>query len=119
MKSSEAKEQEVLIQWCEIQKKKYPELGLIFHIPNGGYRNKFEAANLKRQGVKAGVPDLFMAVPNKKYHGLFIEMKWGKNKPTENQEEWILRLSEQGYKVNVCYSSIEAIEVIKEYLGIK
>lgn len=119
MKSSEAKEQEVLISWCEMQKKKYPVLDLIFHVPNGGYRNKFEAANLKRQGVKAGVPDIFLPVPNKKYHGLFIEMKWGKNTCSHNQKEWILKLSEQGYKVNVCYSSLEAIEVIKEYLGIK
>lgn len=118
MKSREAQEQATLIKWCEWNKKRYPALDLIFHIPNGGYRNKIEAANLKRQGVKAGVPDLFMAVPNKKYHGLFIEMKWGNGKCSHNQKEWILKLSEQGYKVNVCYSSLEAIEVIKEYLGI-
>lgn len=118
MKSREAQEQSVLINWCELQKNKYPVLDLIFHVPNGGYRNKIEASNLKRQGVKAGVPDLFLPVPNKKFHGLFIEMKWGNNKPTENQDKWILKLSEQGYKVNVCYSSIEAIESIKEYLDI-
>lgn len=31
--------------------------GLVFHIPNGGYRNKFEAAKFKRMGVTAGAPD--------------------------------------------------------------
>ena len=76
MKSREAQEQAVVISWCEMQKNKYPELSMIYHCPNGGYRNKIEAANLKRQGVKSGVPDLFLPVPRKNKHGLFIEMKW-------------------------------------------
>lgn len=36
MKRSEASEQILLMQWCNLQKFKYPELELIFHIPNGG-----------------------------------------------------------------------------------
>ena len=43
MKSREAQEQAVVISWCEMQKSKYPELDMIFSIPNGGYRNKIEA----------------------------------------------------------------------------
>ena len=31
--------------------------GLVFHIPNGGSRNKIEAAKLKMMGVTPGVPD--------------------------------------------------------------
>ncbi len=118
MRSREAQEQAVVISWCKMQEKKYPPLKLIYAIPNGGYRNKIEAYNLKLQGVKAGVPDLFLSCPNSFYHGLYIEMKWGKNKPTENQEDWIKRLSTVGYKCEVCWSSEEAIEVIKNYLGI-
>ena len=119
MKSREAKEQAVVISWCEMQKNKYPELSMIYHCPNGGYRNKIEAANLKRQGVKSGVPDLFLPVPRKNKHGLFIEMKWGNNKCTPNQNKWILKLSKLDYEVKVCYSSMEAIDTIKEYLGMK
>ena len=51
MKRSEASEQITLIQWCDINRCKYPELGLIFHIPNGGKRNKLEAIKLKKEGV--------------------------------------------------------------------
>jgi len=76
---SEATEQETLIQWCGWQQSKYPELKLIYHIPNGGSRNTLEAANLKRQGVKAGVPDLCLPVARNGFHGLYIEMKYGKN----------------------------------------
>ena len=119
MKSREAQEQAIVISWCEMQKSIYPELHMIFSIPNGGYRNKIEAVNLKKTGVKSGVPDLMLAVPKGNYHGLFIEMKWGQNKCTPNQKKWILRLSKLGYKVKVCYSSVEAISTIKEYLEIE
>lgn len=114
---SEATEQERLISWTQYQYSKYPELKLLFHIPNGGSRNTLEAANLKRQGVKAGVPDLCLPVARQNYHGLYIEMKWGKNKTTENQKWWLQALQEQGYKTAVCYGADEAIKVIRDYLG--
>ncbi len=60
---SEASEQIKLMEWCKWQEHKYPELQLLYHIPNGGSRNAIEAKNLKRQGVKPGVPDLCLPVP--------------------------------------------------------
>ena len=52
-KRSEATEQERVINWATFYAKDFPELDLLHHIPNGGSRNQLEAANLKRQGVKA------------------------------------------------------------------
>lgn len=118
-KKSEATEQINVINWCKWNEARYPALKLIFHIPNGGSRNKLEAANLKQQGVKAGVPDLMLPIPSGKYHGMFIEMKFGKNKVTNFQSEWIRELSLQNYKCEVCYSASEAINIIQEYLNIK
>lgn len=43
-----------------------------FAVPNGGSRNKLEAINLKREGVKAGVSDLIIITRDKV---LFLEMK--------------------------------------------
>jgi hypothetical protein len=51
---------------------RYPELRLMFAIPNGGSRDKREAANLKAEGVKSGVPDVFLPVPRHNYLVLFI-----------------------------------------------
>lgn len=116
-KRSEATEQETVIQWCGWHEGKHPELKLIFHIPNGGSRNTIEAANLKRQGVKAGVPDLCLPVPMNGFHGLYIEMKYGKNKSTEKQEKWQKALREQGYYVAVCYGAEEAERLIASYLN--
>lgn len=118
-KRSEATEQERVVAWCGWRQQRHPELKLLYHIPNGGSRNTLEAANLKRQGVKAGVPDLCLPVPQNGFHGLYIEMKWGKNKTTENQDWWLEELRQQGYKTVVCYGADEAIKEIADYLGIE
>lgn len=88
---------------------------LWFHCPNGGTRNKKEAANLKRQGVKSGVPDICILEPTKDFHGLFIELKVGYNKPSEKQELWLDKLGHRAYKTAVCYSFDECKEVINQY----
>ena len=118
--------QELVIRWCELNKIKYPSLKMIFSIPNGGKRNPREAARLKRQGVRAGIPDLFLASPrigsiwphSGDEHGFFIEMKSEKGTVNKNQLPWILELRESGYKVDVCYSWIEAVNEIIDYLGL-
>lgn len=115
-KRSEATEQIAVIKWCHINVFMYPELELIYHVPNGGKRNQLEAAKLKQQGVKAGVPDLFLPSPKHGYHGLYIEMKYGQNKTTSSQREWLKKLKEQGYLCRVCYGAEEAINLIKEYV---
>ena len=107
---NESIEQAKVIQYCKLRKIK------IFAIPNGGKRAYKEAYFLKKSGVSSGVPDLFVAYPNRKYHGLFIEMKYGKNKPTENQKKWIDYLNSVGYLACVCYGANEAIKLINEYV---
>ena len=107
---SEAQEQAAVIEWCA-----WAHVP-VFHIPNGGYRNPREAARLKAQGVKAGVPDLMVPVPNGECHGLFIEMKAGNNKPSDKQLRWLSILEENGYRATVCWGADEAIAEIRAYL---
>lgn len=113
----EAAEQEALFRWASYQYGIYPELRLMYHIPNGGSRNKQEASNLKKQGVKSGVPDICLPVSRGKYHGLYIEMKAGKNKATDNQSKWLEALNNQGYVAVVCVGCAQAVEVITKYLS--
>lgn len=115
----EAAEQEALFDWAAFMSGRYPELEWLHHIPNGGSRNTIEAANLKRQGVKAGVPDLCLPVARGHFHGLYIELKYGSNKPSENQTRWISALRKQGYVAEVCYGWQQAVEVITEYLKLE
>ena len=114
---TEAEEQEAVMRWAEMSLGVHPELALLFHIPNGGSRNKVEAAHLKRLGVKKGVPDLFLPVARKGYHGLFVEMKREKGgRLSEEQEMWLRELDIQGYMGDVCNGYEEARALIEEYL---
>lgn len=116
-KLSESQEQILLMQWAELSQKKYPELKLLHHIPNGGSRHASEAANLKRQGVKPGVPDLCLPVARGGYHGLYIEMKSEEGVISLNQRVFLESLNEEGYKAVVCHGFDKARKVIEEYLA--
>ena len=113
---SEADEQIVVVKWANMMASKYPCLKYLFHIPNGGSRNIAEAANLKRMGVKAGVPDLCLPYPSKGYHGLWIEMKTDKGRQTGSQKEWAEWLNDNGYMAVVCHGYGEAINALEVYL---
>lgn len=116
LKRGEDTEQMGVIDWANWNTGRFPELKMLFHVPNGGKRNAAEAARFKAMGVKAGVPDLCLPCPRGGYAGLYIEMKYGKNKTTENQNEWISNLQNEGYKVAVCYGGEDATHLLEAYL---
>lgn len=88
-------------------------------IPNGGYRNKREAAILKKEGVTAGVSDMFLALQNKEFNGLWLECKTKLGRVSTYQLEWIYKMKKEGYQANVIRSVDEGIQAIKNYLGVK
>lgn len=113
MKEQEHKDQVALVR--ALRKMGMP-YDLIFAIPNGGKRHLRVATKLKAEGVTAGIPDLFLPHSNGAYFGLFVEMKAGKNKATENQKKKMEELSKQGYLCVVCYGSKEALDIIINYV---
>jgi len=116
---SEHSDQVALFAKAKWEERNHPELKNMFAIPNGGARHKAVASKLKREGVKAGVPDIFLAHPKGSYAGLWIEMKYGKNKTIPKQREWLRALSDSGYQTEVCYGVDEAWQVILDYLETK
>lgn len=113
---SEDSQQAALFCWIALNQNKYPLLMRCFHIPNGGFRNIREAAKLKSMGVRKGVLDLMLPVPIGNWHGLFIEMKNKKGKPSEEQKDWIDFLRSQGYGAIICFGWLEARKVLIDYL---
>lgn len=116
---AEGEEQAILI---ERFREDYPDLkDLLIHIPNGGSRkNAFEGWRLKRQGVRAGVSDLFLPVARGGFIGLWIEFK--ATPPFDaaiapSQEEWIQLMRQQGYRAEVCLGIDAALEVIAGYVN--
>ena len=83
----------------------YPVYGLVYAIPNGQYR----AGQRPEPGIKTGVPDIFWAHPSGGFHGMYIELKAGKNNLGENQEAWITALREQGYYCIVIWDSADRV----------
>ena len=81
-------EQVGFLEWFE---SKFPRVR-IFAIPNGGKRSIATAKKLKKEGVKAGVPDLFIPEWN-----VWVEMKRKKGgRVSPVQKDW------HEYLVNSC-----------------
>lgn len=123
-------EQRALIQWADLTPM---PAGLalytgarighyLFAIPNGGARNRIEAARLIGLGVRSGVADLFFSFPSPgvpHHHGLYIEMKAPKpfnSRVTENQNLFLQRMLTAGYQSVICLGWDAARRAISSYL---
>lgn len=114
---TEFQEQVALFQWARLEERRWPELKLMHHIANGGSRHPLEAKNLKAEGVKAGIPDIFLPCARGGLHGMFIEMKRQKGgKVSPAQRDMLEALRDQGYMAIVCRGFDEAREAIMDYL---
>ena len=114
MLKPEESEQIALFDWIRLFR---PDLkDFVFHIANERKTSKQYGYKLKRMGVRSGVSDIFLAVPTKKYYGLFLELKAGVNKPTPNQIQFMLDMRKKGYQAIWCVGFDEAKYCIEEYL---
>lgn len=116
---TEHEEQVMLIEWWSMACAGFglPEW-LLYAVPNGGVRHIGTAIKLKAEGVRSGVPDLFLACPIDEYHGLYIELKRLKGSCTsQEQKAYHIELSRQGYACHVCRGFEAAKSVIEKYLN--
>ncbi|MTI12368.1 VRR-NUC domain-containing protein [Sansalvadorimonas verongulae] len=91
-----------------------------YHVPNGGHRHKATAAKLKAEGVKAGVPDIKVALARGGFFGLYVEMKAKaphSSAVSPKQKEWLARLAGAGYCTRICKGYGEFKAVIDEYMS--
>ena len=111
----------------------FPLFERVFAVPNGGYRSDdpgapAKRAKLVREGMSAGVLDIFVDVPWEfcelegdkdytLYHGLRIEMKRPGGSLSPAQSDWIAYYKANGYRAEVCFSWESAWNLICEYLG--
>ncbi len=117
MKQEEHNEQVALFRWATLAAGRYPELALLFAVPNGGRRDAVTGARLKAEGVKAGVPDIWLPVARCGYHGLVIELKAPRGRASREQRAWIGALEEQGWLAAVCVGAEAARKLLDQYLG--
>jgi hypothetical protein len=116
---SESQHQTAIFTWRNIMAKQYPILELMYSTLNGVRLTISQARKAKREGNTKGVPDICLPCARKGYNGLYIELKKHGGRASAEQKEFIRKLEYENYKAVVCYGSIEAIDVIKDYVGIK
>ncbi len=119
--ANEHQEQAAVIKWWRIAHGLYKlPVFALFSVPNGAhlYSAHIAYSLLQSEGMRPGAPDLILAKPNRKYAGLYIEMKKiGGAKPSTEQAAFIEYLLSVGYLACVHYGAESAIEAIKSYLG--
>jgi hypothetical protein len=91
----------------------YPEYRLIHPIPNGQYR----AGQRPEAGLHfgKGYPDIAWDLPRRHeagtgiYFGLRCELKFGKNKPSDDQVWWAEQLAKLGYLVVTIWDDLDRV----------
>jgi hypothetical protein len=119
---SEHDEQVAVIDWCFHNIYRYPNLDLIYAIPNGamlggGRIGAMRMNALKAEGLRPGVSDLCLPVARRGFHGMYLEMKTLTGKPSENQLEFMAGVESEGYYTALCKGSEKAINELEWYLG--
>lgn len=103
--------------FCRYMEEQHPAYRLAFHVPNERKASIQRRVALKRAGVRKGIPDIVIPVPNDKYAGLYIEMKVKPNKASSEQMAVLRHLNSVGNYAVLCWSASEAIETLKKYVA--
>ena len=121
---TESNIQAAFFEWLSLHEKKYPELSLAYAIPNGAHKSIAARMKFKREGLKAGVPDVhlpvarFVEVIGEDKCGLWIEFKSGKGRVSPIQNEWHERLTKENHFVIVTACWMEAANTTMNYLNL-
>lgn len=114
--------QVALFCWAGNERVTYPELEWLYAVPNGGLRNPAIAAQMKAEGLRSGVPDLFLPVAKHGFYGLYIELKlfkylnYANGGRSDEQVKWHNALTSFGYAVITCYGWEHARDTLISYL---
>jgi hypothetical protein len=83
-----------------------------FHVPNGGWRSRIEAAILKGLGARAGVPDVIMVKNGRTYE---LELKTRGGRLTEAQYATHAALRTAGVAVATSFSLDDALAQLERW----
>ena len=115
IKKEEAREQARLVaglRFCWSKIFDESERPIVFHIPNGGQRDAREGANLKTQGVLAGIPDLEIVCPGGRT--IRIEMKARDGKVSVAQAVLMSHINQLGHETILAFSAEDALAQLRK-----
>ncbi|QTP60911.1 VRR-NUC domain-containing protein [Billgrantia antri] len=121
----EGSEQKALLSWLHGEWHRGTEVGqaypVTYHVPNGGHRTSRTGAELKRQGVKAGVSDLVVMEARGGLFGLYLEFKATPPRHASlasTQRDWLALADARGYGAVLARGLEEARQVLREYMAL-
>ncbi len=112
-------EQRGLIDLCSMMIGRYPDLDLLYAVPNAAKRTKGERGRLLAEGMRAGVPDLALPVARRGYFGMYVELKRAdaNDRALSSQQcWWLARLKDAGYYAVCCMGAADAWKEMQWYL---
>lgn len=116
---SEHQHQTAVVQWWDAWSLTVGlDHRLLFAVPNGAYKSGAQAVKFRREGLRAGVPDLILALPfkDRTFCGMFIELKSENGRIRPEQAAYADVLRDAGYNCITAYGADEAIRAIKVYV---
>jgi len=114
--TTEEQEHRAFIEYVRLMEWKYPDLKMLFHVPNGGKRPKGEAGKMQALGQKAGVLDFLLLAPRGHCHGFALELKVPGGRTSIEQLNWIAELQERGYCAEIRVGWEKAWAATERYL---
>jgi len=102
--------QEACMMYLALQFPKWQPI----HCPSEGKRSAFERYKFKVLGGSEGVSDILIMEENKRSKGLAIELKYGSNKCSRAQVEFLEDMSRKGYTAAVVYDHVDEFKSLIE-----
>lgn len=103
-----------LWDWFQLQYKNYKDRYLRFEVKQS---SKINQVILKREGNKAGTSDIFLAVPQAGFCGLWLEVKADKGRLSDNQKSFQAEM-EGDYFCATGYGVDQCMDIINKYLSL-
>ncbi len=122
VKLSEHDIQSMYVRIVRLHQNKYPELQLMFAVPNGAHlagdeiRRAIKMRKMKEEGFVPGVPDLMLPIARGKYYGLALEFKSATGKVSDQQKDYMNKLTNYGWKCEVVNDASKAWEITLHYI---
>jgi len=89
-----------------------------WHTHNEGKKSPFEQYLFKKMGGHSGVSDFVILEESNFSKGLMLELKFGANKCTRNQVEFMKHAAKKGFTCCVVYNHHQdAVNIINRHLG--
>ena len=105
--------QRAFIKYCRLHPD--PRIKMAFAIKNSGRKDPASYGRDIAEGLLAGVADVYVPYPTTRHHGLFLEFKSPKGKPSDKQLEFGEFCLSYDYSYKIVRSVDQAITAIDQH----